>query len=582
MIFLKGLRSTSSVSCLLLTLLASSPFTANAQTFQPLVAYGASSVFIEGKAMYITGGHSGVNNVSQTFSLDLSSPWTIGAPNFAKLNSVRSPTDFQIPSALDKDQVGWLVISGTQSYRYDISQDLWSTFDTLANLFPVEKWFLQATVDPVSNNLLIPNGYQTPTATDAITSMMQYDVTAGKTSSIPMTNGPLDHAAASVVWSKYIKKLVMFGGLLGNVTFNTLHTYDSTSGWVAITPTNTGPSARAFHCAVVANNGTKMIVFGGITNIPLGTISGDIYVLDLTTWTWSAGPSLGADLARANAACGATGNYFVSWGGSQSDVVTSNITLLFNINNMNWTDTFVPPPPTVTPVAETKSKVGIIAGVAVAAVVVLALVGFIFYRRGQRHQKSKGKNGKGGEDGGVTVVPIAAIDANHIWQPPTLAPQPVPTTPVVDIYAQQLHHQPAYDHQQPIYDHQQPVYDQQQLQYLAYDQQQQQPANTWPSPTVNPDGSPVATGYSTTAYSPYQQHQYTDGTHAYKGDEGYVLPPVSGGSYSDEYKVEHTPEPNRASISGRPPQAPQLHGDSDLDLENRTSAGVNVPNVYVQ
>lgn len=142
MIFLKGLRSTSSVSYLLLTLLAFF-FTVNAQTFQPLVTYSASSVFIEGGAMYITGGRSGSNNVSQTFSIDLSSPWTTVAPKFTKLNSVRSPSDYQIPSALDKDQIGWLVVSGTRSYRYDISQDLWSTFDTLTNLFPVDKWFLQ-------------------------------------------------------------------------------------------------------------------------------------------------------------------------------------------------------------------------------------------------------------------------------------------------------------------------------------------------------------------------------------------------------------------------------------------------------
>ncbi|KAG0327999.1 hypothetical protein BG000_000698, partial [Podila horticola] len=142
----------------------------------PVPTYGASSVFIEGKAMYVTGGHSAASNISQTFSIDLSSPWTVSAPSYTKLNSVRSPSDYQIPSALDKDQVGWLIVSGTQSYRYDISQNLWSTFDTLANLFPSDKWYLQATVDPVSNNFLIPNGFITTTATGSISSMMQYDI----------------------------------------------------------------------------------------------------------------------------------------------------------------------------------------------------------------------------------------------------------------------------------------------------------------------------------------------------------------------------------------------------------------------
>ncbi|KAF9309085.1 hypothetical protein BG003_010231 [Podila horticola] len=578
MVFLKGFRrSTSSVSYLLFTLLASHPFTANAQTFQPLVAYGASSVFIEGKAMYVTGGHSAASNISQTFSIDLSSPWTVSAPSYTKLNSVRSPSDYQIPSALDKDQVGWLIVSGTQSYRYDISQNLWSTFDTLANLFPSERWYLQATVDPVSNNFLIPNGFITTTATGSISSMMQYDIVTGKTSSISMANGPIDHAAASVVWSRYLKKLVMFGGLSGNDTFNTLHTYDSTSGWIPITPTNAGPSARAFHCAVVANNGTKMVVFGGITNYPMNTVSGDIYVLDLTTWAWSAGPSLSSDLTRANTACGATGDYFVSWGGSHSDVVTSNITLLFNIKTLSWTDSFVPPPsvsPPVSPPEVSKSRVGMIAGIAAGAVVLLAIVGFIFYRRGKRHQDGKGTNGKdGGDAGGVTVVPISAIDANHIWQPPTMVAQAVPSTSAVDPYnLQQHHYQPVYDQQQ-------------QAQYVNYDQQQ--PLNTWPSPTAHTDGSPAATGYSTTAYSPYQQqqHQYTDGAQVYKSDEGYIPPPPVGGGYvGDEYKVEHSTEnPNRVSINnGRGPQALQLHSDPPPNLENRTSSGVAVGNKYAE
>ncbi|KAG0079031.1 F-box only protein 42 [Podila epicladia] len=511
-------------------LYVSQPFTANAQSFQPLVAYGASSVFIEGKAMYVTGGHSGASNLSQTFSLDLSSPWTITAPKFTRLNSVRSPSDYQIPSALDKDQIGWLIVSGTQAYRYDVSQNLWSTFDTLTNLFPADKWYLQATVDPVSNNFLIPNGFITPTATGVISSMMQYDIVSGRTSSISMANGPIDHAAASVVWSRYLKKLVMFGGLLGNDTFNSLHTYDSASGWAAITPTNPGPSPRAYHCAVVANNGTKMVVFGGITDIPSNTVSGDIYVLDLTTWAWSVGTPLSSDLARANTACGATGDYFVSWGGSRVDniIVSSNITLLFNIKTMSWTDSFVPPP---TPPEEKKSKVAMIAGIAAGVVVLLAIVGFIFYRRSKRSRDGKNKNGKdGGEAGGVTVVPISAIDANHIWQPPTLAAQPDPSTPVVDPYTlQQHHHQPQ--------------------------QQQQQ-----------------------------QQHQYTDGAHAYKGDEGYIPPPVVGGNFRDEYKVEHTPEnPNRTSVNyNRGPQAPQQHGDSPPKLEDTTPSGVIVRNSYAE
>ncbi|KAG0093803.1 hypothetical protein BGZ93_007358 [Podila epicladia] len=578
MVLLKGFqRSTSSVSCLLLTLLASYPLTADAQDFQPRISWGASSVFIEGKAMYVTAGSIGRENISQTFSLDLSSPWTTVAPKFTKLIDVRSPTDYQIPSALDTDQVGWLLVSRTHLYRYDISDNEWGMFGDQANLFPVDDLSLQATVDPVSNSFLIPNGFITPTATGSITSMLRYDIKNDKTTSVSMANGPIDHAAASVVWSKHINKLIMFGGSFNGTPLNTLHTYNSASGWAAITPTNAGPSPRAFHCAVVVSNGTKMVVFGGKLPGSSTTFFGDIFVLDLITWTWFPGTALNSNLTRSNTACGATGDYFVSWGGSGPDnkIVSSNITLLFNIKTMSWTDSFVPPP---TPPEEKKSKVGMIAGIAAGVVVLLAIVGFMFYRRSKRPQDGKSGHGKDGDDvGGVAVIPISVIDANHIWQPPTLAAQPDPGTPVVDPYAlQKNRHQSVYDHQQPVYDQQQ------QQQYLNYNQQQ--PVNAWPSPTVHTDSSPTTTGYSATAYSPdQQQYQYTDGTHAYKSDEGYVLPPVGGGgNVSKEYKTEHTPEnPNSAPVNhGRGPQAPQLHGDPPLDLENKTSSGVTIRNKY--
>ncbi|KAF9307161.1 hypothetical protein BGZ74_009866 [Mortierella antarctica] len=130
------------------------------------------------------------------------------------------------------------------------------------------------------------------------------------------------------------------------------------------------------------------------------------------------------------------------------------------------------------------------------------------------------------------------------------------------------------------------MYDQQQQQqYLNYDQQQS--VNTWPSPTVHTGGSPVTTGYSSTAYSPdQQQYQYIDGTQAYKADDRFVPPPPvgRGGNDGTEYKIEHTPEnPNTASVNqGRGPQAPQLHGDSPPDLENKTSSGVTVRNKYAE
>ncbi|KAF9326207.1 F-box only protein 42, partial [Podila minutissima] len=342
MVLLKGYRR--STSCLL-TLLASHLLTAYAQSFRPLTVFGASSVFIENKAMYITGGTREGTVANQTFSLDLSSPWTAAAPNFTELENNRAPMDYQIPSALDKDQTRWFIVSGKESYFYDIPRKEWNRRDALANLYNVTATFLQATVDPVSNSLLIPNGFETTTSTSIDSSMMQYDIVRGTTRSISMEGGPINRYAASVVWSTYLNKLVTFGGGLANETFGLVHTYGSSSGWNEMRTANAGPSPRAYHCAVVANDGKKMVVFGGRTLHSI-TFLGDIYVLDLETWAWSAGTPLNSGLNRSSIACGASGDYFVSWGGLDQNrrVVASNYTLLFNIKTMSWTDSFVPPP----------------------------------------------------------------------------------------------------------------------------------------------------------------------------------------------------------------------------------------------
>ncbi|KAF9415168.1 hypothetical protein BGZ94_000169 [Podila epigama] len=587
-----------------------------AQNFQPRLAYGTSSVYIEGKALYISGGHDGsLNNMSQTFSIDLSSPWTTAAPKFTQLSSARSPTDYQVPNALDKDKKSWLVISGHQSYRYDIESNLWGNYGSLANLYPVDQWYLNAAVDPITGYLLIPNGYinSSPTPGHYVTSMMQYNIVTNETTSIPMTNGPEDLAAMSVTWSRYLKKMVVFGGLYDDKVHNTLYTYDSTTGWTLITTTNPNPSPRIYHCATQTSDGTKLIIFGGITSYVNYTTTPNIYVLDLATWTWAEGPPLPIHLARANAACAVTGDYFIAWGGDSGKIMESNVTLLFNYKTLKWTDSFVPPKDVKDVVDGTdgggggKSKVGLYAGVAAGVVVVLALVGFLLFRRSKRRQGyNKGKNNdadgsNNAAAGGVNVIPIAAIDANHIWQPPTLdpqpQPQPQPVPTIVDPYA--LQQQQQYSPQQQQYtpqqlQHQYPPqqqYEFEQHKLLSPEYDQHVPPNSWPSPSNN-------TAYSaTTAYSPYQQPQQeqqqqyfvNDGPkQVYAGNEGYVLPPpvtaspaVGVNNGSDAYKVEHTDETPTNRVSVNNVRSPQSHGDSPLVIsEEKTSAGVIVRNDY--
>jgi hypothetical protein len=60
----------------------------------------------------------------------------------------------------------------------------------------------------------------------------------------------------------------------------------------------------------LAYNGAKMIVFGGRTP---DKISGDLYILDVATMTWTQGPSSDP---RTGMVCSVSGDNFVAWGGT--------------------------------------------------------------------------------------------------------------------------------------------------------------------------------------------------------------------------------------------------------------------------
>lgn len=69
-----------------------------------------------------------------------------------------------------------------------------------------------------------------------------------------------------------------------------------------------------------------MIVFGGalypdvVTRvkgaIPLATIVGSIYILDIQSLTWTKGADVDPQYARSDMACGVSGDNFVAWGGT--------------------------------------------------------------------------------------------------------------------------------------------------------------------------------------------------------------------------------------------------------------------------
>lgn len=176
--------------------------------YAPNTVWGASSVFIENQAMYISGGYN-LDYQSWTFLIDFTQGWDISAPASRQLRTSPS-ADASVPNALLNDQNTWLVVSKYKSYRYEIKQDSWSPIANLANLYPVNNWTQSGAADPTTGLFYIPNGFQLP---GGDYTMLQYDFAQNKTTPITAPGAPdSDLLNYSTVWSPYLRKLVVFGG----------------------------------------------------------------------------------------------------------------------------------------------------------------------------------------------------------------------------------------------------------------------------------------------------------------------------------------------------------------------------------
>ncbi|KAG0358879.1 hypothetical protein BG005_001694 [Podila minutissima] len=556
----------------------------NAQSFQPTTVLSPSSAFIEGRALYVTGGSNYQTTVSQTFSIDLSSSWDINAPKFKLLSSVNSSPDYQVPSALISEQAGWVVFSNYRDFRYNFQSDTWSALNVLSNLFPIASLALNGASD--GKTMFVPNGYLTSNGGQNVTSMMQYDPVLGTTSSISMAGGPVDHVGFTVTWSTYLKKFVIVGGHQGN-TLLIIYTFDPiTSTWGVINPTNNpAMPARTFHCAAAAASGTRIVVMGGFTDVVTNPVTSDIAILDLTTKSWIPGQAISAaNYGRAGPACGVSGDMVVIWGGERNKgVVPTNVTLVYNMKTSQWTSSFVPSTSSVSPPVpsgsnnsssgsgsgsgsggsgagssggdnssgsgKSSSNDGLIAGIAAGAVVVLLVAGFLIHRGNMKRRQEPKKNQQGGEQGSVTVAPISAIDANHIWQPPTIQP-PKPDGSTLQNY------QNGYEH------------------YAEYDKHHSPSYPIPPSVTVAP--SP-----SFSAYSPSHQQYISNGKDS---NDGYIRPPSRSGPQLYSQEVDPTKVEFGEGHKASPSNARSHQAVSPVPVmvkEERNPQGLIVPNSYV-
>lgn len=473
--------------------------TALAQSWTPVTTWGMAYAFQEGQSLIINGGSNNTDSIPQTFSLDLSTPWDTSAPKFTKLPD--GPNDYKHASTLLKDRQNWFVLSNGTGYEYNIPTQAWKSLGN--SRYASTERGLPAATDPTSGYVYIPNAIINGT-----TQMFQYDVNLNLLKGLPMEPTLNTLVSYSVAWSNQANQMLVFGGAVSgtNHVQGRLYSWSPTgSGWTIPPTTGDIPTPRRSHCMVSADNGNKMILFGGLTEQSNSVLS-DVYVYDVASYTWTKGTDAGPSSARAEMACAVNNDLLVVWGGGGvNTVLTSAITVVYNWKQDKWQTSYSP---IESPSsgnggsgggdAGGKSNTGAIIGGAIGGVVVIALIGFFVYRKKK-----------------VRHAPVPTTDGSQKPHPPSDA---------------QFQNQ-QYPHPQNPLQQQYPLAGQQMQQIPGqgqetWQQQQQQQQQLYQYPTpVQQQGQPIIFSQAPytpvqAAYTPYQppiiqdisQHQHQSTT----------------------------------------------------------------------
>ncbi|KAF9978044.1 hypothetical protein BGZ73_003971 [Actinomortierella ambigua] len=429
-----------------------------AQYSSPPIPVGGPAFARTRTSLYIQGGNIDFRDpnpirTGQFYRLDLSVPWNTSQPAWYKLKD--GPVNAIFPAVFSLDEKTMITfhsgISTTFAYKYSVDSDTWSPSSLRVSNPDFQG--INAVTDLSTGLVYVAAGYSSPYRDNM--DVFDFAIDDIRSSKLPPSSQAFEaRAYYTNVWSRFRKSILYFGGYnasLAPVSSAVVTEYvPSTQVWSTLTPTGTGPSIRADHCMAANDDGSKVIVYGG--RMP-NSNSGDIFILDLKTNSWTKGM---AGPIRLYTTCTIAGDLFITWGGTDGTQTvgfgtTSQSPQVYNITADRWVTNYVPPASYVTPPSpgenggETKSNVGAIVGGIVAAVVVVAGAAFFIFWRRRKSTKGKGK-ANGSDHSYSAVLNQDSYSNNNSGGPVPVcvaAPAPVP-----DAEAQIFH--PSHNYQPPI------------------------------------------------------------------------------------------------------------------------------------
>ncbi|GJJ75187.1 hypothetical protein EMPS_07545 [Entomortierella parvispora] len=375
--------------------------------------------------LYIEGGGQPANPTSAFYSLSLTTPWNDTAPPWTTLPSSSAPSTWLQSMAVTVDKtrlVIWNLESPTILSSFSVGGNTWST-SSLPAVNISNPFGQQALVDPTSTGatspgagvLYMPNGCTMPTT--KVNAMCKLDLGSNTITAVAMpaqVSGNLGYYSFAYCASR--NSMLLYGGYDGAGSPNLYEYVVGTNLWTLQIPLGTSPGDVNSHCMVQTSDNSMMILFGGMSSSSQ-MLSG-LYLLHMNNFTWTQGADAGAANARAGHVCSTNGDSFIVWGGQQNSNNTKLMgptPLIYNIPTNQWVHEFVvsvtptsvtatatstsngtPAPGSSNDVASPpqgkSSNIGGAIGGAVGGAIVLAAVGFFFFRR---HKKAPYNDGQG-------------------------------------------------------------------------------------------------------------------------------------------------------------------------------------------
>ncbi|KAF9161649.1 hypothetical protein DFQ26_004344 [Actinomortierella ambigua] len=375
---------------------------------------------------YVYGGRTGpaANAVTgQFFELDLTKPWKADAPAWSQLPAGPKKTRVFMAMSTDGKKLIVNAVDDCSATHYSGTTKTWtvqegSPWRCLSQMDP----FL-VTVEPTNTAIFVESD-DTMGNTWYTDYQFPNDMSTGSWQIPPFGGmGGVDYLPSrghyKAGWSKHLASIVVYGGLSipSTASINQwVSLFDPKSKqWKTLKTTGANEKTSVDHCVAVTDGGKRLFSYGGRV-AGTGPYRSTLYILDLTTGVWTEGANSGKP--RGAAACVATNDHFIVWGGLDKDGNVADAgkpsapVMIYQIAQDKWVTDFdkpstppssddgsgesssdeEPDSPTSNKSSSSSSNVGgVVGGVFGALAVIGAALGFFWWRRKQQRKISSDK-----------------------------------------------------------------------------------------------------------------------------------------------------------------------------------------------